>query len=439
MELRAQSGQALVAMLAFIASMVAVLALVLDTGQVANDKIRLLDASDAAVLGAAQWQARALNYQAYLNRAIVANEVAIAQLVSLRAWSDYVATTTANASTVATFIPPIAAAVRALERAWAAIDRAIQSGAPPVEAALSRWNVDVLSTAQTLAHVQAPLAAAALAERIAHDNEPRARLDEASRAMQARNGNAWLNQFTKRYQRGGGDLARLATLLAGARDGFTATRNADLLPQGSPVQVARRGGTDLIGEYGWRGIDTLSAHVDLLLLGGETPLGWGGGQTQARALSGRGTHGGSLRRNPRASRLAQRTLSSRQGYRGLPEIRDVAAPGRRDERSLVYSLSLSLPRETIATVDRLLMPAGLAQVDGSVEHGGPLPAAGALHAIASAAVRFERPTLRQDRREEYPSLFSPYWQARLVAVPRSDQLLAQPGRGLALDPFLEMR
>lgn len=439
MSIRAQSGQALVLMLAFMASLIGVLAVVLGTGQLVNDKIRLLNASDAAALGAAQWQARSLNYQAYLNRAIVANEVAIAQLVSLRSWSAYIATGTHNVATASSFVPPLAAAMRALERGWAAVDRGIQAAAPAIEAGLSGWNVDVLAAAQIVAHVQAPIVAADLAARIVHDNEPRAVLDDATRAMQARNGNAWLNHFTQRYRRGGGDLARFAAVLMASRDGFTARRSADLLPQGSPVQVSRRGGTDLIGEYAWRGLDTLSAHIDLLLTRQEIPLGWGAAETSRQAVAGRGTHGGSLQQNPRASRLATRALSPRQGYRGLPEIRDVGMPRRQAERSLVYSLALRLPQAALSTPDRLLMPAGLALPDGTSAQLAPDLARQALHATASAAVEFVRPAQRRDGREEYPSLFSPYWQARLAPVPVADQTLAQAGRALVLDPFLEMR
>jgi hypothetical protein len=45
-------------------------------------------------------QARSLNLQAYMNRAIVTNEVAIAQSVSLRSWSDYLKQTVQDINTV---------------------------------------------------------------------------------------------------------------------------------------------------------------------------------------------------------------------------------------------------------------------------------------------------------------------------------------------------
>ena len=49
-----------------------------NTGQVVSRKLLLSDAADAAAYSGLLWQARALNFQAYTNRAMVANEVSIA-------------------------------------------------------------------------------------------------------------------------------------------------------------------------------------------------------------------------------------------------------------------------------------------------------------------------------------------------------------------------
>src|SRR5688572_14423197 len=103
---RSHSGQSSIVLLALLASLVAAGAACFGVGQLVNDKMRLVNAADAAAYSAAQWEARSLNFQSYLNRAIVANEVAIAQLVSLRSWSGYVSTLARNGATVAQWIPP---------------------------------------------------------------------------------------------------------------------------------------------------------------------------------------------------------------------------------------------------------------------------------------------------------------------------------------------
>ena len=432
---RPQAGQATIVVLAMLSVLVGAMIVVYSTGRLVNDKMKLLNAADAAAFSAAQLQARSLNYQAYLNRAIVANEVAIAQLVSLRSWSAYMNRTISNASRVGSFVPPLAPALQALERGWTAVNQIVGRVAPPLETGISRWNVDVLSTAQAIAHQQAPPAAADLVAQAAQASDIRAEVNDATRLLQVRNASVWQHRFTTRYQRGSGDLLRFAQLLGDARDGFSARRSHDLLPDGLPLQVSRRGGTDLLGEYTWRAVDTLSAHVNLVITEQEIPLGWGAAEERRLVVRQRGDHGGSLRRNPRASRLALRSNVPEQGYRGLPEIRDVVTPQRQDDRTLTYAVSLSTPADRLETLDRILVPGGIQSLDGTVHSAAPVLSAGALHALSSAEVYFRRPVERRDGRREFASLFNPYWQARLVETSAADRSLTAPGRGLTIDPF----
>jgi hypothetical protein len=58
-------------------------------------------------------------------------------------------------------------------------------------------------------------------------------------------------------------------------------------------------------------------------------------------------------------------------------------------------------------------------IDGSKLSADPNFGGSGVYALATACVSFERPyrSLRQDGKEEYPSLFNPYWRAswRLMA------------------------
>ena len=60
-----------------------------NSGQMVTEKMRLTNAADAAAYSAGVVHARALNLDAYTNRAIVANQVAIAQTLSLVSWGRY--------------------------------------------------------------------------------------------------------------------------------------------------------------------------------------------------------------------------------------------------------------------------------------------------------------------------------------------------------------
>lgn len=61
------------------------------SGQLVDEKIRIANAADAAVYSAATVEARALNYSAYATRAIIANQVSLAQALSLASWTNYFA------------------------------------------------------------------------------------------------------------------------------------------------------------------------------------------------------------------------------------------------------------------------------------------------------------------------------------------------------------
>ncbi len=194
----------------------------------------------------------------------------------------------------------------------------MQRALPVLESALSLWNTRALVTAQAVAHQQALLAAADLVQKVSVANEPRAEVATATRLLQTQNGEIWQHRFTARYQRGGGDLRRFTRLLMDSRDGFTRSRRSDLPISLPLMSMPRRGGTDLLGEYSWRGVDTLSLHLNLLLRHVETPLGWGAAEQRRQSVTQRGEHGGSLSRNARASRLALRDSRVSDRYQGVP-------------------------------------------------------------------------------------------------------------------------
>jgi hypothetical protein len=336
---------------------------------------------------------------------------------------------------VSSWVPYLGEVMFKLSQGWQRIDQGLQVGLPPMEGALSQWNNDVLAVAQAVAHQQALVGAADLVKTIAQRTEPRAEVSASTRLFQARNAASWQTGLTTRYRRGGGELARYKALLHDSRDGFTADRRANLLRGVPLVDITKRGGTDLMGEYAWRGMDTLSLHIDLLFGSREVPIGWGAAENRRLPMRTRGIHGGSWRDNPRASRLANAMLVPRSGYLGIPEIRDVIRPTQRRDLRVDYSVELRLPQTLTQTVDRIPVTAALEGLDGQVHDTVPVAVDGALHALSTASVLFRRPVDRSDRRHEWPSLFSPYWQARLVPVAGATRALAAPGKGLAVDPY----
>lgn len=86
---RQQSGQALVYGLFMLMAGVAALYFLFNVGQLTQEKTKLVNTSDAVAYSAGVMHARAMNYMAYTNRAMVADEVTIAQAVSLASWGKY--------------------------------------------------------------------------------------------------------------------------------------------------------------------------------------------------------------------------------------------------------------------------------------------------------------------------------------------------------------
>ena len=388
-------------LLLLMASLLAGFLLVFDAGQLVTAKLRLQGAADAAAYSAAQWQARTLNYQAYINRAMVANEVAIAQSVSLRAWSRYVARLLQNAATVGTLIPPVGAALRSVEQAWSNVDRGLQRVLPPIESATSLWNVSVLANAQQVAATLTGPVAVDLAQRVAQANVPD--------AAWARGGDALLladarraQSFTTGYARRGDERTRLRDVVLGSRDGFTATRGWSV--GFGPFGLRKRGGTDLVAYDSWRGMDTLADHVPTLFGSGEQPIAWGAAENRYAQQRARGFHGGSWRDNPRSSRLANNAMQSSGSYQGLPSYRDLAATRRNAPVTIRFEAALFQPGSTLATSDRVL-GAPRTLVPGEAERGNDAAyAAGGLLALSAAEVSFVRPQGRSDGRRELPSL-----------------------------------
>ncbi|MFP6850299.1 MAG: hypothetical protein VCA57_16495 [Pseudomonas sp.] len=82
-----QSGQAMIVGLLFLGMMVVAMLLVYNHGILTRDRVQLENAADAAVYSQAKLFARNQNFIAYTNRAMVANEMSIGQMVAMMSWA----------------------------------------------------------------------------------------------------------------------------------------------------------------------------------------------------------------------------------------------------------------------------------------------------------------------------------------------------------------
>ena len=85
--LRRQRGQAFVFVILFSFILLVAALSVFKAGKITTNKMQLQNAADAAAYSMSVVEARDLNFNAYMNRAMVANEVGIAQFVGLASWA----------------------------------------------------------------------------------------------------------------------------------------------------------------------------------------------------------------------------------------------------------------------------------------------------------------------------------------------------------------
>lgn len=450
--MRAQRGQALVLALVLAVLGTAGLFYMFRTGQVIAHKTRLLNAADAAAYGAAVWRARVLNFNAYANRAIVAQEVAVAQALTLQSWARHFEQFSRNAARMAQVYPPLAAVFETMAQA-AELARELADITAATEirlrAAPDTGYKELLQASQELLVLSAGVfGSSAVANEIARANDREffafALPDEGA-----------FSSFTRRYE-SDPDRERLRDVVMRSLDDFTqGPRETDIVLWGLPASCVlslntpdawfqmyrKRGGTTLApGLERWEAFDTASLHDNRRrgFLGRSCrrvealPLGWGGAEASAEGPLGySAARAGGVAVNPLALQLAEAELDGLSGtsavgvgaqdgdYAGIARVRELAYESlgsRRFPRSRVAVLA-RVESERLSRNPQLEQPRG--RLRPAPGHAG-----GRLWALAAAEAHFVRPPTTPSR-EEYASLYSPYWQARLASPSAAERLMAE--------------
>ncbi len=416
-----QQGQSLLVLVVLLGALLSALWWTTEAGSAVNEKQRLANAADAAALSAAVWQARALNFDAYTNRAIVANEAALAQSVSLRSWSSYMTRLLPGAALVTAWVPYLNSAMMTLQRLWHYIDAALQPSLMTLEATTSLVSHDI-AAAQRVMHLGTATVVPTILRESLAETDPRYRLSTGGEAAAAVWAAEWL-RFASFY--GGSFRWRQRDVVHRSLDGFSSDRRYTLSPLlgTSLVRFEKRGGTELVDFDNWRGLDTLSLHARRGILFGSirerTPIAWGGAES-GQVLFSRGDHGESYRRNPRASRLADRAVRRSAGYLGLPSLYDLSAAQRDQFAPPRILVRVTLDESTRRGAKALLGFSSVPTLTGSEQRlEGSAPR---WFAESAATTPFERPHPRSDGAQELPSLFSPFWRARLVNLTSDERI-----------------
>lgn len=398
-----------------------------------NDKARSLSLADASAKSVATWYAQILNYDAYSNRAIAANEIMMAQAVTLVAWTQYVQTLATNIGTVASVVPPLRPVAGWIQETAALSHQMANAGAMaevPMRSAYTR----ALQSSQQMMHASAtPFGAQALVNEVIWTADSRF----FGRIIPSSDISAF-SKFSKSYT--GSDRKELAHLVGRSQDSFSQRRASDqrlyLMPTTGCIptsvdrafgKLIRRGGTWLTNDYrDIEAADTLSIHTWRRRsrwnrtcggIGESIPLGWGAADASP-ASSGIREDPVGLGANGGAFSNAKSRLVRIPGYLGLSASRELsdAFTQARQTASVRVPVLIRLPVEKVS------------KVTGTHRNGDSEGMAldGQIWSLAVGETYFLRPvdTLSDPATREFANLFSPFWASRLVAPTAQDRALA---------------
>jgi len=448
---KAQQGQALVYGLFVLMGGLAAFFFLFNTGQLSTEKTKLVNTADAVAYSAGVMNARALNFQAYTNRAMLANTVAIAQLVSLSSWIRYENNLAALGSSALDpkFLPFYPSYYAAVAGSYVSFPL-VQGG---VLEALEVASDDVnkaLQSAQSMIYAGLQVARAKVMQQVVdanYQNDGSVTLDLIPLTL------VEFLAFSRRYTGDERKRFKEVALKSANLDSFVPKRSWTLVGLYGDCNfikrdvLTRRGGTELLGFDEWKAIDSLSEHrwvpsswYDMFCRANiEIPYGWGG-QSGSKGMSTEidadPTHYDNSVVVNAGSTAAAFTTSSTWNYSGIPSFYDLSdtemtnAATKNDPRlkfaiRLRRSINQTMTSEGRSAIKQSSSPShklGLNEYHA-------MPAGGSeMVAVGASEVYFQRPPT-QDRQNIYGksigkpneigSLFNPYWQVRLIGSPDS--------------------
>lgn len=486
-----QKGQSLLWVLGFLATMAVTFAGVYSVGQTTSEKQKIVNATDAAAYTGGMVEARALNLTAYANRAEIANEVFVAQMVSMESWVVYFKQTIKSFKTVANAlqaIPYIGVVFAIVKSILQVMETTLNAAQQPLNVAVTTaiTAVDTVyykvayQTATTAIFFPGSMAKAAelagsavLAANVANQN---GKVDTAPVAIKtipllAINAYEWDRGF-KNYKKSGTSIGSASDnrrnardILLISRDQFSTERKGSNVPVfevlwgtaslGIPcvfeIGASKDGPTQLKNYERWEAQDTSQYGFKVGSCKGASfgiPYGWG------RATAAQNQTNGDTRYNPHASAgsLAYSDGPKKHGgWSGVKALYDVdrnssdnpIASFDTDKEKLSFTIAAAKPKANIKNNESLNFmnrPAtsrlGSPDLKSDYEDSQ-------IAAKSSAKIFFARPArnnaditatslFRRDNHKEISNLYNPYWQVRLTDVSIAAKEIIYLGKNPAL-------
>lgn len=281
-------GQALILALITLVVLVVGVIVLFNSGQAVSKKMQLVNTADAAAYSAAVQQARAFNLVSYMNRATVANQVAMAQMVSWYSWTNFAISATDHLKSAvqavavvlditvvgAEFGAVLQEVVSILSSAKSALKegRSIENMVFDAAAtAISNLDYAYSKASRLIVSPAESADLVSMTKKIVRLNDPKAQISAMGLVSLARDANS-ANGYVQHYTiPSGGTFSgadRFANVVMEARDPFSRERNGHFgfsigggVLFSAGLSLDKRGGTDLVAYRNWVGTDTLNLHI----------------------------------------------------------------------------------------------------------------------------------------------------------------------------------
>jgi len=297
---------------------VTMLLLIVDVGNAASDKIKAQHIADHAAGAAGVIAARDLNFKAVTNRAMLANEVVIGQVIGLVSWYEMARTTSNNIALVSGWIPYVNAVTINLSRALTQLRVPVTQGAEAV-VRFQQLVLQTLQTSQWAFHQASWSTTLSTLIKVVEENDSDFELALLNHQTLLNLNYLWF-QFQRRSVPAGSET--YTQLASSSRDPFSVERTYrwfNLLV----ARAEKAGGSEISTNSNrvvWQSIDSLGLHVRTLFGRQETPVGYGGSFLHQRIpLMSSSGFGRSFRINRRSSSMASRYAFRLHAGHRVPE------------------------------------------------------------------------------------------------------------------------
>ena len=443
-----------------------------NSGQIVTHKLKLQNAVDAAAYSSAVVVSRELNYMAYTNRAMVANQVMVGQVVGMVSWIKMMKESSENleyVGDIVSIIPIVGTIINGYLQGLSAVSDAADTLVSDWVAGLVvPWTntvIRALSTSQYTVHQATQALILATFPKVLRDNDPDAVMAAIGGANLLALGKFKneVDGFSKQTTEARpssehlGQYDNFAQVVMDSRDNFTDGRSYNwmsaTLPYVVKMWIHKRGGNEFErkqqdGKYVWEwsAMDTVSLWTQWynptkLRWGSKRetlPIGWGAGYTSNE--SGAYDNFNSsikwdrARKNRIAGEFAEQNYGDEKvgGTSGLQRFyyMEGATPPAFIAFVAKDSGSVRTWKETVNS------NGGQISSKFDIEENGSLRG-GKMYSLAKSEPYFSRShDLAEFKRDdqpvayvEYANLMNPYWQARLTPLTTAERnavLLALP-------------